>query len=119
MPLGFDPKDALDSAQPLLAIGAGGLLGRLMYRAKMHPRRPFFSWDILFELPIALGMGIIAHGGCEAAVALGLVDELPELARTAVVVFVSYLGPRAVDALFELGLGRLGGLLDRLASKPK
>lgn len=79
------------------AITAGGLglLGRLIYWS-MHQERHPVGWSLLWELPIALGMGWIGLGVAEYF-ALGM------NATYAATITVSYVGPRLIDiALLRL-----------------
>lgn len=79
-----------------LLMGGAGMVGRLMYHAKMVQagvRKPF-SWVLFWDLPIALGAGWVAlgiathfHVAWEVAVSLSIV--------------VSYLGPYSLDTLFD------------------
>lgn len=75
--------------------GGAGIMGRLMFHARMvqQGRRKPLSWALLFDLPIALGMGWVAYGLCVWA---GLASE-PTIS---VAIAASYLGPYSVDRLF-------------------
>lgn len=84
-----------DKILPWAFMGGAGMLGRLMYHAKQvqaGKRKPF-SWVLLWDLPIALGMGWIALGvatwlsiSWEPAISLALA--------------ISYLGPYVIDMAF-------------------
>lgn len=54
-----------EMAKWFLALGMG-LVGRLLYHTTLvqRGRRKFFSRALALELPIAVGMGCIAHGFC-------------------------------------------------------
>ena len=72
------------------AAGAGalGLLGRALRLARAD-RRPL-GWSLLWELPVAIGMGIVGKGLADYA---GL-DGFPEYAVT---ISIAYVGPRVID----------------------
>lgn len=80
---------------PWLITGGAGVLGRLMFHAKQvqsGQRKPL-SWALLWDLPIALGMGWIALG---LAGYLGVKWE----ATVSIALVASYLGPYGVDTAF-------------------
>lgn len=81
-----------------LAVIGAAIAGRMMAHAKavQDGQRRFFGPHLLWEIPIALGMGYIAAGSAEW---MGLAGN-PQLALVAA---ASYLGPSGVEAL----LGRL------------
>lgn len=78
-----------------LFTGGAGLLGRLMFHARLVQsghRKPF-SWVLVWDVPIALGMGWISLGlsrwlqvDWEVTISISLV--------------VAYLGPYGIDTLF-------------------
>jgi len=72
------------------AAGAGalGLLGRALHLARAD-RRPL-GWSLLWEVPTAIGMGIVGKGLADY---LGL-DGFPEYAVT---ISIAYIGPRVID----------------------
>lgn len=72
------------------AAGAGalGLLGRALHLARAD-RRPL-GWSLLWEVPTAIGMGIVGKGLADY---LGL-DGFTEYAVT---ISVAYVGPRVID----------------------
>jgi len=77
--------------------GGAGVIGRLMFHARqvqMGKRKPW-SWALVFDLPIAFGMGWSAYG---LAVWFGLAPE-PTIS---VAIAASYLGPYSVDRAFAL-----------------
>lgn len=84
------------------AIGGAGtalvaaFLGRGMFHAGevRAKRRPVVSWELLWELPVAVGMALVgdalgAYLGASREVTVGLIAAL------------SYLGPRGVGAALE------------------
>lgn len=75
---------------------AAALAGRAMYHAGevQAKRRPILSWDLLWELPLAVGMAMIGEG-------IGDYLELSRVMTTALVAALSYLGPRGAGVLIE------------------
>lgn len=75
--------------------------GRLMYHAGevRARRRPIWSRDLLWELPMVIGMGLI---GDALATYLGLAREV----GIGLVSVVAYLGPRGAGVLFERWFAR-------------
>lgn len=57
-------------------------------------RRPVFSWDLVWELPLAVGMALI---GSSLSEYMGLSDEI----GVGVIAVLSYLGPRGAGAMLE------------------
>lgn len=79
----------------------GAFTGRLMYHSgevKLGRRR-FFGKELLWEIPVAIGMAIIGEA---AAGYLGLGQPV----STGVVATLAYLGPRGAEALLCSWLGR-------------
>lgn len=79
----------------------GALTGRLMYHSgevKLG-RRKFFGKELLWEIPIAIGMAIIGE-----AVASYL--ALGQPMSTGLVATLAYLGPRGTEALLSAWLCR-------------
>ncbi len=77
------------------------LLGRTMWHAQevRAKRRPILSLDLLWEIPLAIGMALIGdalatHFGLSREVGVGLIAVL------------SYLGPRGAGAMFEKWMSR-------------
>lgn len=71
------------------------MLGRLMYHARqvqLGKRKPL-TWLLLWDVPVALGMGWIAYGIASFA-------SLPWEATVSFALVTSYLGPYGIDALF-------------------
>jgi len=79
-----------DLAASAAGAGALGLLGRLL--AYAHADRRPLGWSLAWELPVALGMGIVGKGVADW---LSL-DGFPEYAVT---IAVAYVGPRIIDVL--------------------
>lgn len=73
------------------------LVGRAMFHAKLvqQGRRRVFSLALIWELPIALGMYMVGAGVADA---LGSTGHI----RDGIIVSCAYLGPRAIEQLFEL-----------------
>ena len=65
-----------------------GIIGRLLHISMMD-RRPL-GWGLLWELPVALGMGLIGVG-------LGDWLVLKAFPQYAVTIAIAYLGPRVID----------------------
>jgi hypothetical protein len=80
---------------PWIMTGGAGMVGRLMFHAKQVQRglRKPFAWVLLWDLPIALGMGWIALG-------LGTWLAVPWEVTVSIALTVSYLGPHIIDLLF-------------------
>ncbi len=79
-----------------MATLLAAFLGRLMYHTSevRARRRAFFGREMLWEIPVAVGMAVIGEGlshylGLESPVSTGLVATL------------AYLGPRGSEALIE------------------
>lgn len=83
--------DDTEIARTAVTAGGLGLLGRLVYWA-VHDQRHPIGWSLLWELPLALGMGWIGLGVSEY---LGLATN----ATYAMTISVSYTGPRLLDLL--------------------
>jgi hypothetical protein len=73
-----------------------GLMGRMMFhgREAQAGRRKFWGKELPFEVLIAVGMAFLGKA------AAGYFD-LPAEAATAAAGVAAYLGPRAVDTLFD------------------
>lgn len=76
-------------------------VGRLLYHTRLVQlgRRRFLSMQFLWELPVALGMGFVADG-------LAAWLSLTGRPAVALIVSVSYLGPRVIEAGFSLASRR-------------
>lgn len=57
-------------------------------------RRPVFSWDLVWELPLAVGMALI---GSSLSEYMGWSDEI----GVGVIAVLSYFGPRGAGAMLE------------------
>ncbi len=89
--------DALNTAVGGAATAlAAAMIGRGMYHAQevRARRRPILSWDLIWEVPLAVGMALIGEGLAEYW-------GLSRSVGTALIAVISYLGPRGVGALFE------------------
>ena len=75
--------------------GGAGLLGRLMFHAKLvqNGQRKPFSWTLLWDVPVALGMGWISLG---LGTWLGVAWEVTISLSLA----IAYLGPFGIDTIF-------------------
>lgn len=87
--------NGLGEAGPYVWTGGAGLLGRLMYHSRQvqDGKRKPWSWTLILDLPIALGMGWTVYGLC---VWLDLALQ-PSISAA---IAASYLGPYSVDRLF-------------------
>jgi hypothetical protein len=87
-----DWQDTLSNFAVTAALGG---VGRLVALARDN-RRPW-SWNLLWELPVACMMGLIGDG-------IGGYFDLHNSVHIAVIVGVSYLGPRVLDEIFTRAL---------------
>lgn len=73
----------------------GAVIGRVMWYANeaRKSNRQFFSPDLFWELPIAIGMAMIGEG---LAAWLGLSQPT----TTGMIAALAYLGPRGAEVLF-------------------
>jgi hypothetical protein len=79
----------------------GAFTGRLMYHSgevKLGKRR-FFGKELLWEIPVAVGMALI---GDAAAAYIGLTQPV----STGFVATLAYLGPRGAETLLAAWLSR-------------
>ena len=85
-----------------------GATGRLMFhtREAQAGRRKFWGRELPFELAVAVGMGLIGYSVCAYF-------KLDGPVSAGVVSAIAYLGPRALDTLFE----RLSGAATTLFKK--
>lgn len=99
-----EPQDWHNFLQGIGIACGGGLVGRLMHHVGRVSRgqRRAFSLALVWEVPTALGMGLIGQG---AADWLSL-DPMPALA---VVTTLSYLGPRVLEEVFGIVKRRIRG----------
>lgn len=91
--------ESVVSGVGLSALAA--LIGRLMYHVQevRAKRRKFFSIELVWEMPTAIGMAFVAHGLSEWL-------DLGPSATTGMIATMSYLGPRAIDVVFARWSGR-------------
>lgn len=84
--------DYLNQKAPWIWAMVASLAARLMYHTEQakRGRRRFFSVKLAYELPTAVGMAIIAYGGC---LLFGFTGE----GAVAIVGVASYLGPYTID----------------------
>lgn len=70
----------------------GAVSGRVMWHVSevRKGQRPFFGWDLLLDLPIVFGMGVVGMG-------VGEYFTLGPTATAAVICALSYLGPRGIE----------------------
>jgi len=71
-------------------------MGRLMWHARevRQGRRKFLSVEILWDVPIAIGMAIVAEG-------IGAYFEFSRPITSALVAVCAYLGPRGFEVWAE------------------
>lgn len=74
----------------------GAMMGRLMWHTSevRKQNRKFFGAELLWELPVALGMGVLGEGLAEYL-------NLGDTGRVACVVFMAYLGPRGLEVVLS------------------
>ena len=92
----MDYKWDWEHTLPWAWLGGIGMLGRLMYHAKMvqEGKRKPFSWVLLWDIPIAIGMGWIALG-------LATLTKLPWEGTISLGLAFAYLGPYTLDTIFS------------------
>jgi hypothetical protein len=80
---------------PWLLTGAAGMLGRIVYHARLVQRgvRKPLSWVLLWDIPIALCMGWVALG-------MGTWLDTKWEVTISIALVISYLGPHVIDILF-------------------
>ena len=85
----------MNDVAPYAWAGGAGVLGRMMFHARQVQRgkRKPWSWALLFDMPIALGMGWGVYGLCVWA------DLAPEPTVSAAIA-ASDLGPYSIDLVF-------------------
>lgn len=96
---GFDPMQAAEAAGTAATAGSLGLLGRMVYWA--HSGRHPVGLSLLWEVPLAIGMGYIGLGVAEWW-------DFGPRASYAVTITISYIGPRAIDIGLLYAQRRLG-----------
>lgn len=96
----------------LLAV-LWGVLGRLLDHATKVQRggRAFWSRALLWELPVAIAMGLVGDG---LAAHLGLADQV----RVGFTVAVAYLGPKVIEVGFAWAMKKLGITKQDLENTP-
>jgi len=106
-----DPQTGLIEAINRMVGGAGvtliaAFVGRAMFHAGevRAKRRAVLSLDLIWEMPIAVGMALIGEG-------LSVQLDLSDTPRTALIAIIAYLGPRSIGVMIEgaLGLRKKGG----------
>lgn len=85
-----------------------GMTGRLMFHSReaQAGRRRFWGRELPFELFLAIGMGMAGNSLCAYFAIAGA-------ASAGVVSTVAYLGPRALDVLFDRLQGAAGSFFAR------
>lgn len=85
--------DKLDYAKELLLAVMFGIIGRAIHFVR-HDQRPLGLKLFLYEIPIAVGFGIMGGG-----IAQWL--EIKGMTQSAVMIASGYIGPRIVDILID------------------
>lgn len=82
----------------------GAVIGRAMWHVSeaRKARRRFFGRELIWELPIAVGMALIGEG-LASWLAIG------QPASTGLIAALAYLGPRGAEVLFLKYFVRKGG----------
>jgi len=82
----------------------GAALGRAMWHISeaRKANRRFFGPELIWELPIAVGMAIIGEG-------LASYFDLSHPTSTGLVAALAYLGPRGAEVLFMRWFGKKTG----------
>lgn len=85
-----------------------GLAGRLLFHTRevQAGRRCFWGRELPFELLVAVGMGLIGYSLCAWL-------KLDGPVSAGVVSAVAYLGPRAIDTLFDRALDAGANLIGK------
>lgn len=75
------------------AVVGFSVMGRMMHHVLevQAGRRRFWSLDLIWEIPIAIALGFIGDG-------FGAWLELPQKPALALIVVMSYLGPRFITS---------------------
>ncbi len=102
--------DKFTSLTEMLNAWGGGafttLFGAIMGRAMWHTsearkgKRRFFGPELLWELPIAIGMALIGEGAASWL-------NISQPASTGLIAALAYLGPRGAEVLFLKWFGEL------------
>ena len=88
----IDDLGVRDLAVHGAAAGGMGALGRLLALATSN-RRPS-GWNLLWEIPLAIGMGVLGKGVADHFAFTGFTNF-------AIIIAVSYTGPRLIDIVLE------------------
>lgn len=86
---GVGKLDSAEMAQTAATAGGLGLIGRLVYWAAHQDKHPV-GWSLLWELPLALGMGYIG-------ISISEYLHLSQNQTYGATICVSYVGPRIID----------------------
>ncbi len=97
----MDQWPGFNEVAPYAWTGGAGILGRIMFHARQvqEGKRKPLSWALLWDVPIALGMGWTTYGFCRW-------QGVPIEVTVSASIIASYLGPYTVDLI-----------VSRLASK--
>lgn len=89
---------------PWAWIGGAGMLGRLMYHAKMvqQGKRKPFSLALFLDIPIALGSGWAAFG-------IAKWYGIPWETQVSAAIIAAYFGPYGMDIIFAKWADRKEG----------
>lgn len=89
-------KELFESASHHIWWIVAALGGRLLFHSReaQAGRRRFWGRELPFELLVAVGMGLIGYSLCAWLDLAGPVSA-------GVISAVAYLGPRAIDTLFD------------------
>lgn len=76
--------------------GGAAIMGRLMFHARQVQRgkRKAMSWELMFDVPVALAMGWMIYGLC---IWFGVGPQ----ATVSAAIAAGYLGPYSVDRVFD------------------
>lgn len=85
--------DKLDYAKELLLAVMFGVIGRAIHFVRHH-NRPLGFKLFLYEIPIAVGFGIMGGGIAQWLEIIGM-------AQSATMIASGYIGPRVVDILVD------------------
>ena len=102
MPLDHIPPPWRESIIGVLVAAGWGLVGRAMHHSRQVQagRRRFWSVQLVWELPVAVGTGVAGQGLAEYL-------QVGGWQATAVIVTVAYLGPGFVEAVVWKVLDRV------------
>lgn len=103
----------MQEAGPYIWTGGAGLMGRLMYHAQQVQRgkRKPLTWLLLFDLPIAVGMGWLVYGLC---VWLKL-DMQPTISAA---IAAGHLGTYSIDRGFAALADRYAAATSAISGEP-